>query len=480
MSRLFTLRLIQRSLIVSLVLACAAALGAAQNEPALGDDPDPVRLFERGQAAHARGDFERALALYDEAIKVRPEFPEAEFQKGAALISLNRLAEAEPSFRRAIELKKNWGLPYSSLGVLLTRLNRDAEAASLLQQALQFDKNDSLALRVLASLRLRAGDPAAALRLAQSATSDVEAPAAAWLIRAQAERATGDRVAAKTSLSRALQLEPENVAALVENADLALDQNDYDGAIVSLEAASRISKGDKQIASRLALAHERAGRTAEARRIATAAGIVDEDPAKPHIEGTAEEIAAANSDDPLVSRKALEKLLEKNPRNAILFARLGASYRTDNPNRALEFYHRAAQLQPANPDYATGYAAALVRARRFAEAAAILRQVITAHPNNYTAHANLATALYEQKLFAEALPEYEWLLRTKPDAIVAYYFIASAHDYLGEYREALAAYESFLERADATSNQLEIEKVRLRLPLLRRQVKRGEGVKRKS
>ena len=164
----------------------------------------------------------------------------------------------------------------------------------------------------------------------------------------------------------------------------------------------------------------------------------------------------------------------------MLFARLGASHRTDNPNRALEFYHRAAQLQPANPDYATGYAAALVRARRFAEAAAILRQVITAHPDNYTAHANLATALYEQKLFAEALPEYEWLLHTKPDAIVAYYFIASAHDYLGEYREALAAYESFLERADATTNQLEIEKVRLRLPLLRRQVKRGEGVKRKS
>ena len=93
MSRLFTLRLIQRSLIVSLVLACASAMGAAQNEPALGDDPDPVRLFERGQAAHARGDFERALALYEEAIKVRPEFPEAEFQKGAALISLNRLAD---------------------------------------------------------------------------------------------------------------------------------------------------------------------------------------------------------------------------------------------------------------------------------------------------------------------------------------------------------------------------------------------------
>lgn len=480
MSRFISARLLQRALIVSLVFACVTTTCAAQTEAALGDDPDPVRLFERGQAAHARGEFDRALELYEEALKVRPEFPEAEFQKGTALLSLNRLPEAEPAFRRAIELRKNWSLPYSALGVLLTRLNRDAEAVPFLEQALQLDKNDTLALRVLASLRLRAGNNAEALRLAQSATSGTEAPASAWLVRAQAERASGDKLGAKTSLSRALQLEPENVAALVESGDLALDQNDYEGAIESLKAADRISKGDKQIAARLALAHERAGKTEEARRIATAAGIVNEDPAKPHIEGTAEEIAAANSDDPLISRKALEKLLEKNPRNPMLFARLGASYRTDDPKRALQFYHRAAELQPANPEYATGYAAALVRARRFGEAAAILSKVIAAHPDNYTAHANLATALYEQKLYAAAIPEYQWLLRAKPDAFVAYYFIGSAHDYLGEYREALSSYESFLERADANTNQLEIEKVQLRLPLLRRQVKRGEGVKRKS
>ena len=306
MSRFFSLRLLQRSLIVSFVLAFCTAVCAAQTEAATGDDPDPVRLFERGQAAHARGDFDRALALYEEALKVRPEFPEAEFQKGTALLSLNRLPEAEPSFRRAIELKKNWALPYSALGVLLTRLNRDTEAVPQLEQALQLDKNDTLALRVLASLRLRAGNSSEALRLAKSATSDAEAPAAAWLVRAQAERASGDKLAAKGSLTRALQLEPENVAALVESADLSLDENNYDAAIQSLKAADRIATGDKQIASRLALAHERAGRSEEARRIAAAAGIVTEDPAKPHIEGTAEEIASANSDDALVSRKALE------------------------------------------------------------------------------------------------------------------------------------------------------------------------------
>ena len=84
------------------------------------------------------------------------------------------------------------------------------------------------------------------------------------------------------------------------------------------------------------------------------------------------------------------------------------------------------------------------------------------------------------KRYPEALIEYEWLLRTKPDLSVAHYFIATSYDYLGQYQEALTAYENFLARADIKTNQLEIEKVKLRLPLLRRQIKLGEGAKRKS
>ena len=105
--------------------------------------------------------------------------------------------------------------------------------------------------------------------------------------------------------------------------------------------------------------------------------------------------------------------------------------------------------------------------------------MISASPDNFVAHANLATALYELKSFAEAIREYQWLLKSKPDTVVAYLFIATAHDKIGEYEDALAAYQIFLARADAKTNELEIEKVKLRLPSLQRQIKLGQGVKRK-
>ncbi len=468
---------------VVLPMSCFINTANAQNDDAFGEAPDPVRLFERGQNAHARNDLDKALEFYDEAIKVRPEFPEAEFQRANVLVALKRPVEAESGFRRAIELRKDWALPRSALGALLVSLNRDPEAESTLREAIRLDAQSNLALRMLADIRLRAGDAKEALKLAQLATGDKEAPVGTWLLRALAERKTGDMPAALASLDHILQIEPLHLSALMERAEIRLAVGEKEHALDDLKTAQNLIKGDKASSSRLAAAYELAGRPEEAQRIAQSAGLIKTEPVSSNgaikVVGTPEEIERANSEDPTVSRKALETLLGKNPINAMLMARLGASYRTVDPARSLDFYRRALEIEPHNVDYATGYSSALVQARRFADAVSVLRKVISAAPDNYMAHANLATALYSLKQYPPALEEYEWLLQAKPDLTVTHYFIATTHDYLGEYEQALAAYELFMARADPATNQLEIEKVKLRLPSLRRQIQLGQGIKRK-
>ena len=465
---------------LALTLGCFSAI--AQTDDFGDAAADPVRLFERGQGAHARGELEKALEFYEQAIKVRPDFPEAEFQRGNALTSLGRLDEAEAAFRRAISLKKNWSLPYSALGALLMRRQRDNEATSVFRQALTLDPQDNIALRLLAELRLRNGDPKESLDLATRATGNPEAPTSAWVGLAIAQRANGNKEAAKKTLDKVLANASDNIAALLERSDLLTDEKSYEAAIADLKTAAKLRPSDKIILSRLAFAYQQAGRSEDAATVAKEAGLEIQQNAgddKVRVIGTPDEIEAANSDDQATSRKAIEKLIEKNPRNAMLIARLGASYRVDDPAKSLELYRRAAELAPNVPDYAVGYAAALVQARRFAEASGILRRVLKDDPTNYSAHANLATALYELKQYALAVPEFEWVIANKPEVIVAHYFIATSHDYLGEYPEALASYQKFLASADAKTNQLEIEKVKLRLPTLQRQIQLGEGAKKK-
>ncbi|HSB26945.1 MAG TPA: tetratricopeptide repeat protein, partial [Pyrinomonadaceae bacterium] len=167
--------------IVIVIIALLSVPVLAQTDEFGDGAADPVKLFEKGQSAHARGELEKALEYYEQAIKVRPEFPEAEFQRGNALASLARLDEAEAAFRRAILLKKNWALPYSALGAVLLRRDRDGDAATILGQALALDPNDNVALRMLSGIRLRAGDAKEALDLAKRATRGEDVPVSAWI-----------------------------------------------------------------------------------------------------------------------------------------------------------------------------------------------------------------------------------------------------------------------------------------------------------
>ena len=237
-----------------LLMSCSSSTAFAQNDDAFGEAPDPVRLFERGQNAHARNDLDKALEFYDEAIKVRPEFPEAEFQRANVLVALKRPVDAESGFRRAIELRKDWALPRSALGALLVSLNRDPEAESTLREALRLDAQSNLALRMLANIRLRAGDAKEALKLAQLATSDKEAPVGTWLLRAIAERKTGDMPTALASLDHVLQIEPLHLSALMERAEIRIGVGDKEHAIEDLKSAENLIKGDKASSSRLAAA----------------------------------------------------------------------------------------------------------------------------------------------------------------------------------------------------------------------------------
>ena len=150
--------------------------------------------------------------------------------------------------------------------------------------------------------------------------------------------------AAKAALDRVLADEPANVAALLERADLLTDEKNFDGAIADLRAAAKVKPGEKTIMSRLAYALQQAGRNEEAAEVAKSAGPEVQQPAadgKGGVVGTPEEIEAANSDDPAIARKALDKLLEKNPRNALLLGRLGSFVSHRGSGEVTDFYRRA-------------------------------------------------------------------------------------------------------------------------------------------
>src|ERR671927_422036 len=93
---------------LAFLFALACAQHVAAQDDFEDDAADPVKLFNKGQDAHAKKNYEQAIELYDEALKLRPDFPEVEFQKAGALVALKRTGDAAESlalWRRATELK---------------------------------------------------------------------------------------------------------------------------------------------------------------------------------------------------------------------------------------------------------------------------------------------------------------------------------------------------------------------------------------
>jgi tetratricopeptide (TPR) repeat protein len=294
-------------------------------------------------------------------------------------------------------------------------------------------------------------------------TSKAKPTASIWASRAALENSLGDKASAKTSLSRALSIDANNRSALIERAEIALTEGDNKGAMQDALALSKLAPNSIPVKLLQARVYSANGKNEEAVKILDA------------IKTPSAEVAslraklAANDTENVAD---LEKLLETDAKNASILGRLCTLQRVTNPPKALEYCRRASEAEPNNLNHAVGFSAALVQAKQYENAVLILKKIIAVAPDNYTSHANLATALFQLKRYAEAIEEYKWLTEKQPELAIAYYFLAISHDSLGQYLDAMANYQQFLKRADATQNQIEIEKVNLRLPVLQKQVKK--------
>jgi len=291
-----------------------------------------IAKFNDGQDAHEKGDFQMALKFYDEAIKLAPEFPEAEFQRGNALLSLKRTEDAEKAFRRAVELRDDWTLPMASLGNLLIEKNKFSEAETFLVKAIELDANNFPAYAALTELRLKTKATPIILKelltKIKSLTSKAKPTASIWAAQGALETALGDKIAAKKSLDSALALDAKNIFALQTRVEVSLAESDFAKALN--DAKSIIAISPESINSKVLLArvYAESGEKAEAVKILDAL-----DSSNPSVAELKKIIAKSES----VDTAELEKELVKDEKNASILGRLCNLFRVENPTKSLEY-----------------------------------------------------------------------------------------------------------------------------------------------
>jgi tetratricopeptide (TPR) repeat protein len=111
-----------------------------------GDDLAPAQrayaFTARGNAYDDRGQIERALADYSEAIRAAPEFADAYLNRGVALSRRQRFAAAIADFDVAIRLKPDAADPHRQRGNALDELGRFGEAVAEYAIAIRLKPDD--------------------------------------------------------------------------------------------------------------------------------------------------------------------------------------------------------------------------------------------------------------------------------------------------------------------------------------------------
>jgi tetratricopeptide (TPR) repeat protein len=452
-----------------------------------------AELFEAGQTAHQKGDLEKAVELYGEALKHDPSLWQAEFQRGAAYFSLNRLAEAKASMLGTLKQLSEFGdapearAPLSRAQILLGEVtlaaNDPVEAEKSFRRALELNPQAARARAGLAEIMLGGGKYDVAVAEARAAIEAGDGRAFVYALLGEALTLNGKYDEALASLNEAVNREPKNAIALRRRAEVHMARNDLKTAIEDLRASAEI---EPDIQNRLRLA----GALAAAKRYDEAAPlyqrILQDEPSNNEAR-TALAAMMIESGKGAEAIAQLESLVKAEPNRADLRAQLAELYLQSHADKALEQYLAAAKIEPSQPAHQIGVAASLVKLGRFQEAAGAARQALALNPKEDVAifaRTNLATALFKLDDFQTALGEYIRIFdyqRKRGDrkrTAVTLYFLGICLDKLGDYEQALKAYEQFMALASA-ENQLEIDKVNLRLPSLRNQIKEGKGKRKK-
>jgi predicted O-linked N-acetylglucosamine transferase (SPINDLY family) len=166
------------------VSASSAGVGAEQ-------------LNAQGVALERQGRFAEAADCYRQALKLRPDWPDATFNLANALYGQNLMEESVETYRKVIALAPRFPEPFNNMGIALSALDRKDEALAAFQEAVRLNPGYA--------------DGYASLGTALRDVGRLEEAAAAS--------------------RRALELKPESTIALTNLGNIAIASRSVDEAI---------------------------------------------------------------------------------------------------------------------------------------------------------------------------------------------------------------------------------------------------------
>lgn len=104
-------------------------------------DHQAALLYEQGNIFSANTQYEEAIASYDKALRLKPDFSQAWFNRASILYQVGKYRESLISYERALQINSDDHEAWQSRGDVLGHLGRYEEAIASYDRSLQIEPN---------------------------------------------------------------------------------------------------------------------------------------------------------------------------------------------------------------------------------------------------------------------------------------------------------------------------------------------------
>ena len=359
----------------------------------LSRKPKEGSTFDRLYQFYLEGNGLDAMeADYQAEAAAKPDAPNVQIILGHIYKRLGKDIEAVNAYQRAVTLSPNDYYPHLTLGQIYTTLRQHEKAISALTKA------------------------AALSEQTESATPDDRITIYKTLGRAYFYL---DRVDdAIITWMKIAELDPQNIFARIELADLFREQELYPQAIAQYEAITKIKKDDPY---RVCLSLREIGKIHEE------TGAYEE---------------AQDRYDAALALTAPGNWLRKDIQQRII-----RIYATDaNWKDLIAYYQRKLEATPKDTELIGLQAAAYIENQQLDEGIAAYQNGLDLAPTNTELRLNLIAALRSAEKLEDAAAEYEVLSEQQPDDFGIYRELGKLYLQLKNKDKAAAAYQRMIDR----------------------------------
>lgn len=198
-------------------------------------------FYFQGDASYKNGDYDAAIVAYDQAIRIKPDFREALYNKGIALRRLGQYEAAIAAYDQALAIKPNDHKALYNKGVALDELGQYDEAVAVFDQALALKPDYYEALNNKGVSLGKLGQYEAAIAVFDQALALKPDKHEALYNKGIALSNLGQYEAAIAAYDQALAIKPDDYGTWDNKGYALATQGYFDEAIACLDKAVAIN-----------------------------------------------------------------------------------------------------------------------------------------------------------------------------------------------------------------------------------------------